>query len=571
MAETSVSVQEKHPMLKAVLLAAGFDNRLHPLTVTVPPAALPVANVPLVRRSLDYLHAQAVDAVIINTYRLAHAVEAVCHAAPVRVSFAYERPPFGSATALRRLQDRLRTTFAVIMGDVITDIDLQAALRAHRQRGALVTIITVDPRADDGETGRARYGWVEADAQGRARRLRGGRTAEPGGPVNAGIYLMEPAALAYITPAVTNLGADLLPLLIEAGVPVHTYHARGYWLPVASHRLYAQATLDVLAGRVGGQRPAGVEVRSGVWVGAGAQVSPQAVIHAPVAIGAGATIGRDVILASSAVGDGCVIRRGARVRHSVVLPRTRVGLAMRLEAAIARGNVLVELERNASSYVVDTDTLAPIEPRDWGGLLRQALHSAIALLGLIILLPVMLLIALLVKLDSPGPVLYTQLRVGAQRPEPRRSRVFELYKFRTMYVDADRRLQEVLAKNQYRGGAFVKIENDPRITRIGRFLRATSLDELPQLFNVVKGDMQLVGNRPLPVYEAEALSEEWQQLRFNAPAGLTGLWQISGRSDLSAEERIVLDNYYAVTHSFWNDAKILLLTIPALLARRGAQ
>jgi lipopolysaccharide/colanic/teichoic acid biosynthesis glycosyltransferase len=242
-----------------------------------------------------------------------------------------------------------------------------------------------------------------------------------------------------------------------------------------------------------------------------------------------------------------------------------------LEAAIARGNVLVELERNASSYVVDTDTLAPIEPRDWGGLLRQALHSAIALLGLIILLPVMLLIALLVKLDSPGPVLYTQLRVGAQRPEPRRSRVFELYKFRTMYVDADRRLQEVLAKNQYRGGAFVKIENDPRITRIGRFLRATSLDELPQLFNVVKGDMQLVGNRPLPVYEAEALSEEWQQLRFNAPAGLTGLWQISGRSDLSAEERIVLDNYYAVTHSFWNDAKILLLTIPALLARRGAQ
>lgn len=558
-------------MLKAVLLAAGFDTRLHPLTVTMPPATLPVANVPLVRRSLDYLHAHGVDEVIVNTYRLAHAVEAACAGAPVDVAHAYERPPFGSATALRRLQDRLRTTFAVVMGDVITDIDLRAVLRAHRQRGSLVTIVTTDPRDDDVATGRARYGWVDADEYGRARGLRGGREAQPGGPVNAGIYLMEAAALAYITPEVTNLGADLLPRLIEAGVPVHAYHAAGYWLSVATHHLYAQATLDVLAGKVGGQRPAGTETRPGIWVGDGARVSPHAVIHGPVAIGAGATIGRDVILASSAVGDGSVIRRGARVRHSVVLPRTRVGLAMRLEGSIARGSVLVEPERNASSYMVDTDTLTAIEPRDWGALVRQAVHGAIALAGLIALLPVMLLVALLVRLDSPGPILYTQLRVGAQRPEPRRSRVFELFKFRTMYVDADRRLQEVLTKNQYRGGAFVKIENDPRITRIGAFLRATSLDELPQLFNVVKGDMQLVGNRPLPVYEAEALSEEWQQLRFNAPAGLTGLWQISGRSDLSAEERIVLDNYYAVTHSFWNDAKILLLTIPALLARRGAR
>jgi lipopolysaccharide/colanic/teichoic acid biosynthesis glycosyltransferase len=229
------------------------------------------------------------------------------------------------------------------------------------------------------------------------------------------------------------------------------------------------------------------------------------------------------------------------------------------------------MQREVASYVLDGDTLAPIEPRDWGALVRQAIHSAIALAGLIVLLPIMLLVALLIRLDSAGPVLYTQLRVGEQRPEPRRSRIFELFKFRTMYVDADRRLQEVLARNQYGGSAFVKIDNDPRVTRVGRLLRATSVDELPQLINVVKGDMQLVGNRPLPVYEAEALSEEWQQLRFNAPAGMTGLWQISGRSDLSAEERIVLDNYYAVTHSFWNDAKILVMTIPALLARRGAQ
>jgi lipopolysaccharide/colanic/teichoic acid biosynthesis glycosyltransferase len=253
------------------------------------------------------------------------------------------------------------------------------------------------------------------------------------------------------------------------------------------------------------------------------------------------------------------------------LPRATACTSRMASPMRVRGSVLVEIERNASSYVLDADTLGPIERRDWGAIFRQALHGAVALLGLLAALPVMLVVALLIRLDSPGPVLYSQLRVGAQRPEPRRSRVFELYKFRTMYVDADRRLQEVLARNQYKGTAFVKIDNDPRVTRIGRFLRATSLDELPQLVNVVKGDMQLVGNRPLPVYEAEALGEEWQQLRFSAPAGMTGLWQISGRSDLSAEERLVLDNYYAVTHSFWNDAKILVMTIPALLARRGAQ
>jgi lipopolysaccharide/colanic/teichoic acid biosynthesis glycosyltransferase len=186
----------------------------------------------------------------------------------------------------------------------------------------------------------------------------------------------------------------------------------------------------------------------------------------------------------------------------------------------------------------------------------------------------MLIVAIAIKLDSPGPALYKQLRVGEGRPGGRNlrsGRVFKIYKFRTMYIDADDRLAEVRKLNQYKNQTFVKIENDPRITRLGNFLRKSSLDELPQLFNVLLGDMQLVGNRPLPVYEAEALSEEWQKLRFQAPAGITGLWQISGRSNMSAEERLVLDNYYAITYSFWGDIKILLMTIPALIKTRGAR
>jgi lipopolysaccharide/colanic/teichoic acid biosynthesis glycosyltransferase len=206
--------------------------------------------------------------------------------------------------------------------------------------------------------------------------------------------------------------------------------------------------------------------------------------------------------------------------------------------------------------------------------LRSALDRVLALIALIVFSPVMLLIALIVKLDSPGPIFYSQLRVGEGRRTTSgqyRGKVFALMKFRTMRADADRRLREVLADNEYGSAPFVKIKDDPRITRVGHFLRASSLDELPQLFNVVKGDMGLVGNRPLPLYEAEQLDDDWQRIRFNAPAGITGLWQISGRSDLSAEERIVLDNYYALTRSLWSDVRILLVTIPVLLARRGAR
>ena len=140
-----------------------------------------------------------------------------------------------------------------------------------------------------------------------------------------------------------------------------------------------------------------------------------------------------------------------------------------------------------------------------------------------------------------------------------------------MHVDADQKVKELMAQNQYGNSAFFKLENDPRITRVGHLLRKTSLDELPQLINVLRGEMRLVGNRPLPVYEAEALQEDWQRTRFLAPAGITGLWQISGRSDLSEKERLALDAYYTVTRTFAGDMSILFRTLPALLARRGAR
>lgn len=237
---------------------------------------------------------------------------------------------------------------------------------------------------------------------------------------------------------------------------------------------------------------------------------------------------------------------------------------------------------------------------------------------ILILLPLFLIVAILIKLESRGPVFYYSYRVGTGY------NIFKFYKFRSMDPDADAKLQQLKHLNQYNneenvvegeeekpkelvnevkelcelceqagGGclqpmyddnkmvcekiliakkdsnkdaAFIKIKDDPRVTKIGKFIRNTSIDELPQLWNVLRGDMSLVGNRPLPLYEAEKITTDKYALRFLGPAGITGLWQVEkrGRGEMSEEERLSLDNDYVKNFSIWFDIKILLRTIPAL-------
>ncbi|MGY4538274.1 lipopolysaccharide/colanic/teichoic acid biosynthesis glycosyltransferase/CheY-like chemotaxis protein [Mucilaginibacter sp. UYNi724] len=202
---------------------------------------------------------------------------------------------------------------------------------------------------------------------------------------------------------------------------------------------------------------------------------------------------------------------------------------------------------------------------------KRFLDLAIAGGMFVCLMPVMAAVAIAVKLDSKGPVFYTSKRVGTGY------KIFDFYKFRSMRTDADQLLaQMAVTNNQYAAeeegaskSAFVKIKDDPRVTKLGNFLRKSSLDELPQLFNIIRGDMSVVGNRPLPVYEAEMLtSNEWS-MRFLGPAGLTGLWQISkrGKEDMSERERKKLDNFYAQKYSLWLDLKIIVGTVPALFQK----
>lgn len=177
--------------------------------------------------------------------------------------------------------------------------------------------------------------------------------------------------------------------------------------------------------------------------------------------------------------------------------------------------------------------------------------------------PLFLLLAVLIKLEDRGPVFFAQRRVG------KFGREFRMYKFRSMCVDAEARMKELLAKNQHGQGITFKIKDDPRVTRVGKWLRKLSLDELPQFYNVLKGDMSLVGPRP-PLPREVALYAEADRRRLAVAPGITCLWQIGGRSEIDFSGQVQLDVQYIESQTFWGDVKILLKTVPAVLCSKGA-
>ncbi|MBA2370720.1 MAG: sugar transferase [Chloroflexi bacterium] len=193
--------------------------------------------------------------------------------------------------------------------------------------------------------------------------------------------------------------------------------------------------------------------------------------------------------------------------------------------------------------------------------LKRAMDVSIALAALVALLPALIIIAVAIKLDSPGPVIYRQDRIG------HRGRRFRISKFRTMVQDAEARVGDLKSLSAH--PAWLLLDHDPRVTRVGRFLRHTSLDELPQLWNVVRGDMSLVGPRPMTPDVDEQISG-WGRRRLDLTPGITGLWQVLGRTNIPFEEMVKLDYLYVTNWSLWQDIRLLISTLPAVFRQRGA-
>ena len=196
-------------------------------------------------------------------------------------------------------------------------------------------------------------------------------------------------------------------------------------------------------------------------------------------------------------------------------------------------------------------------------LFKRCLEFTITLLSMPIVLPVIAIIAIFVKLDSPGPAFFVQQRVGLKK------RLFPMIKFRSMYIDAEEKLKEIEHLNEAEGPIF-KMKNDPRVTRVGKFIRKTSMDELPQLFNVIMGHMSLVGPRPMSIRDVDLFDTGIQRKRFSVKPGLTCIWQISGRSNLPFEKWLELDLQYIEHWTLGLDMRILFKTVPSVLLSKGA-
>jgi len=263
--------------------------------------------------------------------------------------------------------------------------------------------------------------------------------------------------------------------------------------------------------------------------------------------------------------DEVIITLPMRSMHSVASDVARIceeqGITVRMPLRIFE---LRTVRRHVEEH--DEESLVALysATTEGGPLLAKRVFDVIVSGTLLLLLsPLLLIVALIIRKTSPGPVFFFQQRVG------RNKRLFRMCKFRSMVLDAEAKLADLESKNEISGPVF-KIKDDPRVTPIGKFIRRTSIDELPQLWNVLKGDMSLVGPRPLPLRDYAGFDQDWQRRRFSVLPGITCLWQVTGRSNIEFDRWMELDMQYIDDWSFWLDLKILLRTIPSVFKGVGA-
>ena len=577
--------------MKAVILAGGQDTHLVPLVRTVPKPLLPVANRPMVEYVLSLLKTSGIKEVALAVNAADESYEEVLgdgRRLGMRLHYSREAVPRGTAGCLLPLADFLgREPFMVIHGSLFLNADLRALTEFHQERRAFATLGVR-------RTAGGSRDWHHLELRlGEGDRVAGIKVRDLSGrehlsPVPAGVYVFDPAALAAIEPGIYyDIKEQLLPRLRLDGKRVFACEIQGYCRNVLEMNDYLKVNRSVLRGEVNGYRFDG-QIAEGIWVGRGSAVSPMATIHGPVMIGRDCFIGAGVqIIGPTCVGDGCFVEDGVLLRESLLLPGSRVernssveGCVLAADTVISPGQTLKEVVAIPESLdigeldLADSDLLiqgvAASAGRYAQSQLRYLLYRAfkrgfdlaVALTGLVALSPLILAVALAIKLTSPGPIFFRQRRCG------RHGREFGMVKFRTMVKDAETMQAQLRPLSEVDGPVF-KIENDPRSTALGRFLRKYSIDEMPQLWNVLKGEMSLVGPRPLAAREMQ-FCPAWRDVRLKVRPGITGLWQISGRSRSSFHDWIRLDIEYVQEQSTFRDFQILFKTLSVVFRALGS-
>jgi lipopolysaccharide/colanic/teichoic acid biosynthesis glycosyltransferase/NDP-sugar pyrophosphorylase family protein len=572
--------------MKAVILAGGRERGFAPLSRQCPKALLPVANTPLLAHTLRYLGSQGIREVILCVNEDARSIrERFPDGRPWGLTLRYstERIPLGTGGCVRELQHLLGDApFLVIAGLPFLDFPLAGLITSHREREAIITVALTDPQptrgfaeevvlGDDGMVEQILVPYGQTGGAGR-------RTL--------GLYILEPRVFQFIgRESYLDLKEQLIPRIRRAGLPVFAGRVPGVGArldTVADYLHFCHEFLsDGFMGWGKGDRPeelirlgADVSVSTSaslcgpLLVGDRSAVSARARVEGPTAMEAACTIHPGSTVVASVLMEGAQVSEGARLERCVVAPGchippgesladhlvlrpdgTRQGPSVALRLREQPGLLVSRVVARPGGYLLRTGGRG-----GWlYGALKRTLDLCGASLGSLVAAPLLAVAALAIKLDSPGPVLFRQRRAGMA------GREFTLTKLRTMVADAER-LQEGLVDRNEVDGPMFKIGNDPRMTRVGRFLRRTRIDELPQLVNVLRGEMSLVGPRPLAMSEMR-YNPAWRHIRLSVKPGATGLWQVESSRKNTFQDWIAADVEYVERQDLWLDLQILARTV----------
>lgn len=538
--------------MQAMLIATGEENKLLPLTATMPSPMVPVVDRPVMVYAIELLARAGIRDIHVSLYEQANAIESYCGHGErwsVQLHFLLQRTACGAAGSLKRAAPLLTETFIVLPADRLIDLDIGAALRFHRAHCAIATAILVRTQG----TEQAPSGYATVDAQGRLQDL-GASAAGSKVYGYTGAFIFEPAVLSYIaTQGVQECHTDLLAALQAAEKPAYGYVMDGYWNPLLNFGDYQAAQLAVLASasralqaepnkRIRHPYLEAGEMQPGIWVGPNSIIHPTAQLRPPLLIGAGCRIGPNTELGpETIIGAGTVLDEGVTIQQSTVLPRTYIGQFLHLARRIAHRTDLIDIDSGINVQIADPWLLTAVNPALPGNLLRALTERVLALLLLIALAPFFLVIGIALWLTT-GAVLTRVQRFGQTPLVKSNPQLIKLY--------------HLLTRREHN-----------KVTPLGQWLERYEFHRLPELWNVVCGDIGLVGVKPLPLEESIMLQEAWQQSRYGAQAGFTGLWYTEATATTDADELSILDAYQAIAHRWRDDLRQLWLTPGAWLRR----
>ena len=528
----------------AILIATGETEKLRPLTEIIPSPMVPVVDKPVMAYVVELLARHGIKRIVVSLHHLANQIEAYFGNGQrwgVSLEYVLQKDPWGTAGALKWAEYLLSETFLVMPADAVIDVDVNAILAQHRARQSCATIVVHPQQADGNSLFMDENDRITAVAE---------TTAKSTQVYNTGVYIIEPSVLECVPERTQyDLSWQLVPSLLKAQAPVHGFRLQGFWNPLNSfedHQLVQRACMYSAQGNakmlnrdttIRYPSVAGRQVASGIWIGPNNAIHPSARMAPPVYIGKNCRIGRNVELGpETVIGANVIVNDGATIQQSTIMESTHVGQYVNVNNRFVDKKLMINVTTEQNTYVADDFLLGEVPASIVGNSMQQGLDALLALLLLLLTLPLTFLIALTLRLVN-GRVFIPVTRIHSRRGSQKLNRESEIVAFDLL--------------------RFSTRHPDDSYTPLGQTLERWELHRLPELWNVVRRELMLVGVKPLEPDKVTEITEPWQQKRYEYSAGLTGLWYTQTVPDSPLDEILIADTYYVATRTWRDDLKLL--------------